>query len=97
VGGGAELLELLVGEDVDGDEMDLGVAVLAGLGRGHLDDLAGTVLDDDVARLPQSRALHWVRRGRAGIGAVEGVLMLGVVLAMRIRWLGATGRTREVG
>ena len=27
----AEILQLLVSEDVDGDKMDLGVAVLAGL------------------------------------------------------------------
>jgi hypothetical protein len=102
VGGGAEFLELLVGEDVDGDEMDLGVAVLASLGGGHLDNLAGTVLDDDVARLPQSRALHRVRRGRASIGAVKGVLMLEIKCqygrrAMRrhsTRCLGAMGRTR---
>ena len=44
VGGRADVLVLLVGEDVEGDEMDLGVAVLARLGRGHLDDLAGAAL-----------------------------------------------------
>jgi len=76
VGGGAELFKLLGGEDVDGDEMDLGVAVLAGLRGGHLDNLAGTVLDDDEAVLPQGRALHRVGGGGAGIGALEGVLML---------------------
>lgn len=27
---------------VDGDEMDLGVTVLSGLGGGHVNDLAGT-------------------------------------------------------
>jgi hypothetical protein len=30
------------GTYIDGDEMDLGVTVLAGLGGGHVDDLAGT-------------------------------------------------------
>jgi hypothetical protein len=34
---------------IDGDEMDLGVAVLARLGGRHVDDLAGPPLDDDVA------------------------------------------------
>jgi hypothetical protein len=32
VGGGAEFFELLASEDIDGDEMDLGVTVLASLG-----------------------------------------------------------------
>ena len=31
VGGRAQFFQLLAGEDVDGDEMDLGVAVLASL------------------------------------------------------------------
>jgi len=76
VGGGAEIFELLAGEDVDGDQMDLGVAVLSGLGGGHLDDLAGAVLDADETVLPQGRALHGVGGGGTRIGGVEGVLML---------------------
>jgi len=60
VGGGAELFELLSGEDVDGNQVNLGVAVLAGLGCGHLHNLAGAVLDDDESVLPQGRALHGV-------------------------------------
>ena len=52
------------------------MTVLASLGGGHLDDLAGTVLDDDEAVLPQSRALHGEGGGGTGIGALEGVLML---------------------
>jgi hypothetical protein len=40
VGGAVEGLELLAGEDVQPDQVHLGAAVLAGLGRGHLDDLA---------------------------------------------------------
>jgi hypothetical protein len=76
VSGGAELFKLLGGEDVDGDQVDLGVTVLAGLGGGHFDDLARAVLDDDETVLPQSRALHGVGGGGTGIGALEGVLML---------------------
>jgi len=76
VGGRAKIFKLLGGEDVDGNQMDLGVTVLARLRGGHLDNLAGTVLDDDEAVLPQSRALHGVGGGGAGIGALEGVLML---------------------
>jgi hypothetical protein len=77
VGGGAEIFKLLGGEDVNGDQMDLGVTVLSGLGGGHLDNLAGTVLNDDETVLPQSRTLHGVGLGGTGIGALEGVLMLG--------------------
>jgi hypothetical protein len=76
VGGGAELFKLLGGEDVDGDQVDLGVTVLASLGGGHLDNLARAVLDNDETVLPQSRALHGVGGGGTGIGALEGVLML---------------------
>ena len=39
VGRGRDVLKLLAGEDVDGDKVDLGVTVLAGLGGGHVDDL----------------------------------------------------------
>ena len=37
----------LTSEDVKGDEMDLGVSVLASLRGGHLHNLAGPVLRDD--------------------------------------------------
>ena len=60
MGGRGEIFELLVGEDVDGDQVDLCVAVLAGLGGGHFDDLAWALFDDDEAVLPQGRALHRV-------------------------------------
>jgi hypothetical protein len=76
VGGGAEILELLAGEDVDSDQVDLGVTVLAGLGGAHVDNLAGTALDHDVSVLPESRALHGEGGRRTGVGRVEGVLML---------------------
>lgn len=76
MGGGAEIFEFLAGEDVDGDEMDLGVAVLAGLGGGHVDDLAGTVLDADKTVLSQSGTLHGVGGRGASIDALKGVLML---------------------
>jgi hypothetical protein len=76
VGGRAQLLELLASEDVNGDQVDLGVSVLAGLGGGHVDDLARAVLDADEAVLPQSRALERVGERSTGIGAVEGVLVL---------------------
>lgn len=51
--GGAKIFELFAGKDVDSDQMNLGVAVLARLGGGHFDDFAGTALDDDETILPQ--------------------------------------------
>ena len=76
MGGWAKFFELLAGEDIDGDKMDFCVTVLASLGGRHVDDLAGAVLDDNEAVLPQSRALHGVGGRGAGIGRFEGVLML---------------------
>jgi len=60
VGGGAEFFELLAGEDINSNQMDLGVTVLASLGGRHVDDLAGAVLDADEAVLSQGRALHGI-------------------------------------
>ena len=76
VGGRAKIFVLLAGEDVEGDEMDLGVTVLAGLGGGHVDNLAGTALDHDETVLSQSRALHGVGERGAGIGRLEGNIVV---------------------
>lgn len=76
VGGRGQVLELLAGEDVDGDQVNLGVTMLAGLRGGHFDDLARALLDDHVAVLPQGGTLHGEGGGGTGIGAVEGDLML---------------------
>ena len=79
VGRGAEILELLASEDVNGDKVDLGVTVLAGLGGRHVDDLARAVLDHDETVLPQSRALHGV--GERGTGITTGVVLEVMVLS----------------
>lgn len=79
VGGGGQILELLASEDINGNDVDLGVTVLASLRGGHLDDLAGTALNDDVTVLPQGRALHGEGGRRAGIGRLEGNVVLDVV------------------
>jgi len=76
VGGWAEFFEFLASEDINSDEMDLGVAVLASLGSRHVDDLARTILDHDETVLPQGRALHGEGSRGAGIGGIEGMLML---------------------
>lgn len=87
MGGGAKIFELFAGEDIDGDEMNLGVTMLASLGGGHLDDFARAALDDDETVLPQGRTLHWVGGRRASIGTVERMLML------RPRIVSGSGRT----
>jgi hypothetical protein len=76
MGGRAKFFQLLAGENIDGNKMDFGVAMLASLGGRHIDDLAGAVLDHDEAVLPQGRALHGISGRRTGIGRVKGVLML---------------------
>lgn len=67
MGGGAKFFQLLAGEDVEGNEMDLGVTVLASLGSGHADDLARAALDDNQLVLSEGRAL--LRGGERGTGA----------------------------
>ena len=76
VGRRRQIFQLLSREDVDGDDMDLSVTVLASLGGRHFDDLAWTALDNDVPVLSQGRALHWEGGRGASVGALEGNIML---------------------
>ena len=76
MGRGAKIFELLAGEDVNCNKMDLRMTVLAGLGRAHLDNLARAALDNNESVLAERRALHRVGSGSTCIGALEGVFML---------------------
>jgi len=76
MGGRAEIFELLSGENVDGDKMDLGVTVFAGLGGTHFDDLARAALDHNMSVLAQGGALHGKGSRGASIGAFESVLLM---------------------
>lgn len=76
MGRGAKIFKLFAGEDIDSDEMDLGMSVLSGLRGAHFDDLTWAVLNADKTVLAKRRALHGVGGGGASIGALEGVLML---------------------
>ena len=67
VGRWAELFKLLPSEDIDSDQVNLSVTVLARLGGGHFDDLAWAVLDHDETVLAKCRALHGKSRRCAGI------------------------------
>ena len=79
VGGGAKFFKLLASEDVNTDEMDLGVTVLASLGSRHVDDLARTTLDDDVAVLSEGRALHGEGIGGTSISLVVDLELRGEI------------------
>jgi len=46
VGRWGQIFKLLAGEDINGDHVNLGVTVLARLGSAHLDNLAGSLVDD---------------------------------------------------
>jgi len=74
--GWTDIFEFLAGENVKGNHVDFGVTVLAGLGGGHLDNLAGTALDHDESVLPECRALHGEGLGRTGIGGGEVILFI---------------------
>lgn len=76
MGGWRQIFEFLAGEDVEGDQMDLGVAVLSGLGGRHVDNFTWSTLDDNETVLSQGRTLHRVGLGGTSIGGLEGVLML---------------------
>lgn len=71
VGGGAHIFILLVGEDVDTNQVNLSMSVFAGLGGGHLYNFAGTSLQHHIAVLTQSRALHRVGGGGARLASRE--------------------------
>jgi hypothetical protein len=71
-----KILQLLAGEDVFSNEMNLGVSMLSSLRGRHVDDLARTLLDENVSTLPQGRTLHGVGQGRTRIGRVDGVILL---------------------
>lgn len=50
---------------------DLGVAVLASLGGGHLNNLAGSAFQDNKAVFAQGRTLHGVGGGCPSITSLE--------------------------
>lgn len=76
MGGWGEIFQLLASEDVESNQVDLGVTVLSSLGGGHVDNLAWTALDDNETVLSQGGTLHRVGGRGTGIGRLEGVLML---------------------
>jgi len=75
VGRGTDIFQFFSSEDVDGDEMNLGMTMLSGLGGRHVHNLAGTALDDDVAVLAESRTLRGEGEGGPSAGLLKGMLV----------------------
>ena len=76
VGRWAEIFQLLTSKNIQRNQMHLCVAVFACLGRRHLRNFAGAILNHDEAVLAQSRALHRIRRRGASIDALERMLLM---------------------
>lgn len=86
VGRGGEIFHLLVSEDINCNEMALGVAVLSCLGGGDIDHLARAALDDDVSVLTDGTGLHGEGLGCTGIGRLEMNVVMFVVRHGDFRW-----------
>ena len=71
MGRGAQILELLTGEDVDGDEVNLSMTVLSSLGGRHLNNLARVTLDDNVSTLAEGGGLSGGGGISVGFGHFE--------------------------
>src|SRR2546421_2185246 len=78
---------LFASEDVDGGDIDLGVAVLARFGDRELDNLgrAGLV-QDDVAAFAKSGGLRGGGEGGTCVGGVEGIFF-GLIFSGHLRYL----------
>lgn len=76
VGGWAKIFQLLLGENVFSSDMNLRVSMLSGLGSGHIDDLARTIVDEDVTSLSQGRALNRIGQRCTSISRVDGIIMI---------------------
>lgn len=63
MGGGTDFFIFLSSEDINANQVDFGVTVLASLGGGHIHDLARESLDDYETILPEGGALHGVGQG----------------------------------
>jgi hypothetical protein len=84
VGGWGEIFQLLASKDVDSNQMNLRVTVLASLGSRHVDNLAWATLNDNETVLSQGGTLHREGGRGTGIGGLEGVLMLEKLLSVLV-------------
>lgn len=75
VGGWGQIFVLLASEDVDTNQVHLGVTVLTGLGGGHVDNLTWSTLDNNVSVLSQCGTLLWEGQSSTGVGGFKDVLL----------------------
>ncbi len=83
VGCGANVLILAVSEDVDADDVGLGVAVLSSLGGADISNFARAAVDYDVTTFADKTRLHGKRGGSTGIGGVDGKVLFLMFLPVR--------------
>jgi len=76
MGRGRNILVLLSREDVNSNQIDLGVPVLPGLAGAHVDYLARAAGNVDEAVLAEGGALDGVDEGGTAGGLVEGLVLL---------------------
>jgi len=79
VSGWRDIFVFTRGEDIYADQMNFGVAVFTSLGSGHVDDFAGSTLDDNVSVLTQGGTLHGVSERGTSSGSLEGLVVLLIV------------------
>ena len=58
MGGWTKIFQLFPGKNIDGNEMDFGMPVLASLRSAHFDNFARATFNHDETVLSESRALH---------------------------------------
>ncbi len=75
VRGGANIFVFAVSEDVNADNVRLGVAVLSGLGSADVSNFARTAVNHDVATFANETGLHGECGGGTGIGGVDGKVL----------------------
>lgn len=90
-------LHLLTSEDVDRDEVALGVTVLASLRRRDVGNLAGPAFDHDVPALADLASLHRVGVRRPRIGGLESLGDIIVRHAIKLRRAERSVRGRDDG
>ena len=73
---GAQIFQLLAGENINGDQVDFGVAVLAGLGGAHFNNFAGAAFNDYMAVFAEGRTLHRIGGRCTSVSGLECMFML---------------------
>ncbi len=72
---GGDFFVLLAGEDINGGDVGLGVAVLAGLGGGDISDAAGEALDANAVTLLELTSGDGEGVGGTGVDLFEGFVV----------------------